>query len=409
MIQRQRIRRGLAAALAAGLLLAACSSGDDDTTGAAADDEGGGDGGDTTEAAEEGALPAAYEGYESEVYADDANWLCRPGLADDACSGDLDTTAIAADGTTTVETFEPAEDPAIDCFYVYPTISVDPGPNSDLDANEERGVAFAQAARLGATCRVFAPIYRQVTLGMIGGGGPPVPEGVDPRQIAYDDVVDAFRHYIANDSDGRGFILTGHSQGAGHLSRLIAEEIDDEPQLRDRLVSAYIIGSSVAVPDGEVVGGDFENVPLCQAADETGCVITYASFRSTAPPPDDSFFGRPRDGDGVAGCVNPAAVEGGSGTLHPYFPGQQAFADPTRDAEIETPFITFPDFLEAECVQEGGFSYLQITVDGDPSDPRADDIGGDLTPVWGLHLIDVQAAMGDLVTVAEAQAAAYTG
>ena len=410
MTEPQRTHRRAAAALAAGLLLAAaCSSGDDDTTGAAG--EGGGEdtSTDTTEAPAETELPAAYEGYESEIYADDANWLCRPGLADDACSGDLDATAVAADGTTSVEAFEPAEDPAIDCFYVYPTISTDPGPNSDLDANEERGVAFAQAARLGATCRLFAPVYRQVTLGMIGGGGAPVPEGVDPRQIAYDDVVDAFRHYIANDSDGRGFILTGHSQGAGHLNRLIAEEIDDEPLLRDRLVAAYILGSTVAVPEGEIVGGDFDNVPLCQAADEVGCVVSYAMFRSTAPPPDGSFFGRPRDGEGVAGCVNPAAMEGGTGTLHPYFPGQVAFADPARDAEIETPFITFPDFLDAECVDEGGFSYLQVTVNGDPSDPRTDDIGGDLTPEWGLHLVDVQAAMGDLVEVATAQAAAYTG
>jgi hypothetical protein len=410
MTTRSRTRRRAAAALTVGLLLAAaCSSGDDDTAGAA--DEGDAEGSDseTTDAPEDAGLPAGYEGYESEIYADDANWMCRPGLADDACGGDLDATAVAADGTTTVESFQPAEDPAIDCFYVYPTISGDPGPNSDLDASEERGVVLAQAARLGATCQVFAPIYRQVTLSMIGGNGPPVPEGVDPRQVAYDDVVDAFRHYIANDSDGRGFILTGHSQGAGHLNRLIAEEIDDEPLLRDRLVAAYILGSSVAVPEGEIVGGDFDNVPLCRAADEVGCVVTNAMFRSTAPPSADSIFGRPRGGEGVAGCVNPAAMEGGTGTLHPYFPGQQAFADPARQAEIETPFVTLPDLLEAECVEEGGFSYLQVTVNGDPSDPRADDIGGDLTPQWGLHLIDVQAAMGDLVEVATAQAAAYAG
>jgi hypothetical protein len=37
------------------------------------------------------------------------------------------------------------------------------------------------------------------------------------------------------------------------------------------------------------------------------------------------------------------------------------------------------------------------------------DIGGDLTPEWGLHLIDVSIVMGDIVERIEDQAAAYTG
>jgi hypothetical protein len=399
-------RRAAAALLACVALAAACSSGDDEP--GAADE--------ATEAAEAGAgqpreaaLPAAYEGYESDLYADDANWVCLPDAADDACAGDLDATAVAADGTTDVVRHEVAEDPPADCFYVYPTVSSDPTPNSDLEPGEEPGVAFVQAARLTSACRVFAPLYRQVTLGMIGPGRPEVPPGVDPRQVAYDDVVDAFRHFVANHSDGRGFVLIGHSQGAGHLNRLIAEEIDDEPLLRDRLVGAYLLGTTVAVLEGEVDGGDFENVPLCEAEDQVGCVVTYASFRSTAPPPADSFFGRPRSGEGVAGCVNPASPGGGAATLHPYLPGEAAFADPARNGEVTTPFVTFPDLIRAECVEEGGFSYLSITVDGDPADPRTDDIGGDLSPPWGLHLIDVQVAMGDVVEMARSQIAAYIG
>jgi hypothetical protein len=403
-------RRQAAAALLACLAVAAaCSSGDDES-GAADDDaaEAVGTEADADEPAE-AALPAAYDGYESDLYADDAKWVCRPDAPDDACAGDLDATAVAADGTTEVLRHDVAEDPPADCFYVYPTISGDPTPNSDLEPGEEPGVAFVQAARLTSACRVFAPLYRQVTLGMIGQSIAEVPEGVDPGQVAYDDVVDAFRHFVANDSDGRGFVLIGHSQGAGHLNRLIAEEIDGEPLLRDRLVAAYLLGAAVAVPEGEVVGGDFQNVPLCDADDQVGCVVTYASFRSTAPPPADSFFGRPRRGERVAGCVNPASPAGGPATLHPYLPGEAAFADPTRNAEITTPFVTFPDFIRAECVEEGGFSYLSLTVDGDPADPRTDDIGGDLSPQWGLHLIDVQVAMGDVVELARSQIAAYAG
>ena len=48
------------------------------------------------------------------------------------------------------------------------------------------------------------------------------------------------------------------------------------------------------------------------------------------------------------------------------------------------------------------------TVEADPDDPRADDIGGDLTPEWGLHAVDIHLAMGNLVDIARTQAEAYT-
>ena len=160
-------------------------------------------------------LPAGYAGHTSAIYADDANWLCKPGIADDVCSRDLDATAVAADGSTEVIEHEAAADPPVDCFYVYPTTSRDPGPNSDLvpAEGEEIFTAYNQVARLTSTCRVYAPVYRQVTLSQIAGGGGGV--SGDARAVAYGDVVDAFKHYVANESDGRGFVLLGHSQGAG--------------------------------------------------------------------------------------------------------------------------------------------------------------------------------------------------
>ena len=421
MPDRRPIRRGVAAVLAAALLLAACSGDDgaDDDGGAGDDAAGEASGTEATQGPAAAPLPADYEGYASEQYADDANWLCRPGLPAEAdvCARDLDATVVNADGTTEVQPHEPASDPPVDCFYVYPTTSFDETPNSDLVPQEAEEIATVvnQAARLNATCRVFAPVYRQLTLGSIGGQG-------GDGEMAYGDVVDAFKHYIANESDGRGFVLVGHSQGTGHLSTLIAEEIDDEPALRDRLVGAYLLGWAVGVPDGELVGGSFQNVPLCADDGEVGCVVTYASFRSTAPPPPNSFFGRP-PGDGqVAGCVNPGSPSGGSATLQPYFSLEQPegtllggtasavpFADPARTAEVTTPFVTYPDLVEAECVAEGDYRYLELTVRGDPADPRTDDIGGDLSPEWGMHLIDANVAMGDLVDLVSAQAEAYTG
>jgi hypothetical protein len=58
--------------------------------------------------------------------------------------------------------------------------------------------------------------------------------------------------------------------------------------------------------------------------------------------------------------------------------------------------------------------YFSVTVHGDPADPRADDIVGDvMTPDgtiladWGLHLLDVGIAQADLIALVESQAAAH--
>src|SRR5262245_5723076 len=206
-----------------------------------------------------------YPGYHSATYADPANWLCR-GDTDDVCDHDLDATVVTAGGHARLRRFRPARQPRFDCFYVYPTISTDPGGNSDLipGDDQELFVVRQQAARLGAVCRVFAPVYRQVTLTALLAnlGGNPIPFD---SALAQADLVDAWKHYIANNNQGRGVLLIGHSQGAGRLVTLIRNEVDGNPVLRDRLVSAILLGTSLQVPDGGDVGGDFANIPLCHS------------------------------------------------------------------------------------------------------------------------------------------------
>ncbi len=367
-----------------------------------------------------------YADYESANYDDPTHWVCRPDT-DDICQTSLDTTVVEADGTLTVEAFEPAASPPVDCFYVYPTISRDETAVSDWDASpEEEGYAVLnQAARLRSACRVFAPVYRQATLTALVGrlsGAAPATGSTGATSDPYADVVDAFRTYMAQDNGGRGFVLIGHSQGAGFLARLMSEEIDGNPDVRELLVSAYLAGTSVAVPEGADVGGEFQNIPLCRADDQTGCLVTWSSFRSTSPPPDSAFFGRPSRG-GVAGCVNPAAPGGGSAELHAYFPatrsasilsslgtatGGDGWVDPSAGA-ITTPFVSVPGMLSGDCVSTNGFTYLSVTVEPDEGGPRADDIAGDLTPEWGLHLIDISLVMGDIVDLVRTQSEAFSG
>jgi hypothetical protein len=353
-------------------------------------------------------------------------WLCWPGKAGDACSVDMTTTVIRADGSSSVETFKADPKAPIDCFYVYPTVSTDPGVVSDMTANaEELNVVRAQLARFGSKCRIFAPLYRQFTLTALRAAvtGTPVPGANDPavRQVGYNDVLDAWNHYLATENKGRGVVLIGHSQGSGVLARLIAAEIDGKP-VQSRLVSALLLGSNVAVDKGKDTGA-FKSIPTCKSAGQTGCLVSYVTFRDTVPPPSNSRFGRVQNAAQEAVCVNPANLSGGPGELKAYLSNtaaqiaNSAAANPTwvkGKANPATPFVALPGLITASCVSKNGFNYLEAHINADPNDPRADDIAGDVrgpngqvSADWGLHLIDANIAMGDLVEVVGRQAKAY--
>ncbi|HEX3947924.1 MAG TPA: hypothetical protein VHW47_09465, partial [Acidimicrobiales bacterium] len=49
-------------------------------------------------------------------------WLCRPGMADDPCTAPLTATVVPPAGKDRIQRARPAVHPAIDCFYVYPTV-----------------------------------------------------------------------------------------------------------------------------------------------------------------------------------------------------------------------------------------------------------------------------------------------
>ncbi len=353
-------------------------------------------------------------------YSKSESWLCRPGRQD-ACAVDLTTTIVAANGKLTRETWAANPKAPIDCFYVYPTVSNDQTPNSDMVAGpEELNVIRSQFARFGSQCRVYAPLYRQVTLTALRAFLAGRIMAID-LALGYNDVLNAWNYYLEHDNQGRGVVLIGHSQGSLVLTQLIKNEIDGKPQ-QSRIISALLLGTSLPVPRGKDVGGAFQHMPLCHSAKQTGCVITYASFRSNAPPPANSRFGKVAGENMVSGCTNPAALAGGSGALHAYLGSrgsgvvsaelvQKSWVTPSQP--IDTPFVSVPGLLTAECVSNEKGSYLAITVHGDVSDPRTDDITGDVVvngqvlADWGLHLIDVNLAIGNLVDIVGQQSKAY--
>jgi hypothetical protein len=347
-------------------------------------------------------------------YALDDAWICRPGR-DDACAVDLSAAVVTADGERRIDT--PASDdvPAIDCFYVYPTISTTPGDSAPIAVTEDEArTVRLQLARLRWVCRLYAPLYRQLTVSdmkrrLEGGQTPDLPAAM---ALAESDIAAAWAHYLAHDNAGRGVVLIGHSQGALILQGLIREKIDGGP-LMAQLVSAVLPGSFVTAPTGQDVGGTFKVIPACRKTTQTGCVIAFNSFRADAPPPE-GYEAALDEGERTI-CTNPAALEGGPARLRPYFAADRTtiipwFSAPPRKLASDAPPFVAPRGLSATCVDEDRGGYLSITADPANYSFALDGdfvFEGRRDAAMGLHLIDLELVMGDLVEVIDAQGRAY--
>ena len=356
-------------------------------------------------------------------YADPASWLCRPARSTDVCGrSNQDATVLRADGSTSLERFHADPSAPIDCFYVYPTVSTDPGGNASMAVEkQEVAVVNQQFARFASVCRPYAPLYRQVTLAALHAAMRGQPMQVD-RALPYADVKAAWDYYLAHDNHGRGVVLIGHSQGSLVLAELVKREIDGKP-IQRRIVSVILAGYRLQVPVGQDVGGEFKSIPLCRSAGQVGCVITFASFRADSPPPADAKIFGVSAGPGLeAACVNPAALAGGSGPLHAYLssgaemvtasglpPGP--WTNPPKP--IPTPFVEVPGLLSAECRHDNAHHYLAITLHPTPGGARTNIItgdvviGGQVLKDWGLHRIDLNLAMGNLIDIVREQGRTY--
>jgi hypothetical protein len=385
-------------------------------------------------------------------YADPENWACR-GTPGDTCTHDYPMARVTTDGTQTLRTVTPAGDPPIDCFFIYPTMDWQPfyaAQHTDFDnlwlPTDD---TETQAGPFSSVCRVFVPYYRQANIGSYAG---------DPANAvlyfrrAFVDVAAAFEHYLRHWNRGRPFVLFGHSQGAGHLTYLLhayfdgAERVTDIPgsettyELRDRLLVGMPLGGLVYVAKGERAGGSLADVPLCQSPVETGCLITYRSY------PEGFTFetGLARGANDllnaegftyttydparhVAACVNPALGAAVPATAATDGYGAALTGDAVRVLtgtwlvglfeELQFGAVTtprakdYPGRYTAACRHsEKAGDYLAVGLHAPGAEVRDDplDLDGVISHTGlGLHLYDVNLAMGDLVTQVRLKAAVW--
>jgi Protein of unknown function (DUF3089) len=320
-----------------------------------------------------------------------AHWVCRPG-AETVCTTGLDAEVQNADGSTTAQPFTAAAEPAIDCFYVYPTVSQEKTQYADLtDSPEIQAETRAQVGRLSSRCRVFAPIYRQETsygLNLAASGA-----AVTQSDVPTLDVQAAWNYYMENDNKGRGVVIIGHSQGTILLQNLIAQSIDGTAT-QALLVSAFLAGDpSLAVPPGGVVGGTFAHIPTCTSASQTGCVYVWASYLAgdnSAPP----IFGGARSDGLVSACVSPAAPAGGPAMLKYYH------------ANGNPPWVEALDQLSGVCrLDSTGANIFVVSVeagqfaDADTAGLKAVEVA----PGWGVHPQDIALVQGNMLDVLDAE------
>jgi hypothetical protein len=335
-------------------------------------------------------------------------WLCLPGRKD-ICSTPLPTTAHNKHRYGSVGRSIVAANAPIDCFYVYPTVSRDAGMNSDLAVGpEERAMVQSQFARFASVCRPFAPVYRQMTLGAVAAAAAGA-DMIGPGALAYSDVANAWRTYLARHNKGRPFVLIGHSQGSIMLQELIKREIEGKP-VAARMLRAIIPGFNVLVPQGKTVGGTFKSTPLCTSPRQMGCVMTWVSFRENNVPPDGAMFGwSPVPGMTVA-CTNPARPGANDWVaLDSYWFARSVVPVPggpiawSTEGPPPTPYLRTEGLVSARCVNDGRRGYLSVRTNADPQDKRTDRIGGEVglfgmfIPGWGMHLADFPIAHGDLI------------
>lgn len=344
--------------------------------------------------------------------ADDTVWLCKPGQADDICAGTINGTVNPPPGQQArpLDYTRPADAP-VDCFYLYPTQSGQATPNSNFDKDPPiRRVAVQQARMFSSVCDVYAPMYKQVTF---NGSQASHNEEVE---IAYQSALAGFKDYLENYNDGRGFILLGHSQGSAHTARLIDEEIDGNPELRNRMVGAFAPGANVNVPIGQLVGGMFQNVPACSSLGEIGCLVAFSTYKGY--PGDTSQYSRLNSGYWIYNlprpdsatqeviCVDPGALDGSNGVLDPLINFDYLLNVPSGP-ESAAPWSSQPEFYAADCKRQNGAHWLDLRTLDTPGDTRTD-LGSLVASGNNYHVPEVNLTEGNLLRIAQAQTDTYT-
>lgn len=310
---------------------------------------------------------------EANAYQDPSLWYSRPGIGvNDPARWQPSYSSDGSDLTQSADTSVPQ----FAVFFVHPTSYLNRdnwnAPMGDEEAERiARVYVRGMASPFNAASEIWAPRYRQATMGAFLTDAPEAGQALD---AAYADVLEAYRYFLDSVDADTPIVLAGHSQGSLHLLRLLREEVAGTP-VADRLVAAYVIGWPISV-EHDVPALGFA---ACATPAQTGCLISWSSFAEPADPSalvetyakSTGFDGSLR-GDSQILCTNPlTGMFGGSspasanlGTLVP--------DDSMPNGEL------VPGSVPARCDARG------ILLIGDPPE-----LGSYVLPGNNYHVYDI--------------------
>jgi pimeloyl-ACP methyl ester carboxylesterase len=241
-------------------------------------------------------------------------------------------------------------------FFVHPTSYFGKTnwnqPLSEQGANwvVDQRVLRHQATVFNSCCDIYAPRYRQATFfAFMDSSG----NGAKALELAYTDVVAAFRHFLREIEQEQPFIIAGHSQGSRHAAQLVAEHISGTPLL-DRMVAAYLVGFGVT-------DKQLGEVPVCAQAQQTRCALGWNAMDG---PGAGAFGGN----EGLI-CTNPlnwhaddsyAGHELNRGAIgYPSY-GAAAAGEDVSAMPLEA------GVADAQCQPDGQLAVLELRSDAFP-------------------------------------------
>ncbi|MCE7796797.1 DUF3089 domain-containing protein [Sphingobium sufflavum] len=295
---------------------------------------------------------------------------------------DHGTTGAAQPTGADVWPARPAERQAA-TFFVHPTSYIDRGqwnaPDGDKGADDlARTFIGVDKGIFAAVGPFWAPRYRQATFGSFLTEKPEAEQALD---AAYGDVAAAFDAFLAANPTGP-IILAGHSQGARHLMRLLADKVAGKP-VASRIVAAYLVGWPISTTaDLPALG-----LPACTRADQPGCILSWQSFAAPAGAdyilkPYDAgrgLTGQPRRGSPML-CVNPLTGTSGPAPVPAAANQGMAKREQTKDGKDGALTLVRPG-VGATCSGAQDWRGL-LLIDGEP------DLGPYVLPGNNYHVYD---------------------
>lgn len=188
----------------------------------------------------------------------------------------------------------------VDVFYIHGTGYVGNASwtwsmgNASATRENARFSLANEASIFNGCCNIYAPHYREASI--YAYLGLPEEQWHQFLDVIYFDISSAFQYFLQHYSHGKPVVIVSHSQGTHHAVKLL-QEIDEIPEIANRLVAAYIIGSGAISLTQDFVDS-LNHFDTCSKATDIHCVVHWDTYGENGK---EKFLNSPEQSI----CVNP--------------------------------------------------------------------------------------------------------